>query len=83
MWFYIDFFSFISFENTSVIGAGIGYGYSWLLGRHWNIEAEATVGLVHGSYDIFECAGCGRRVGHNSSNHFLPTKLAVNVVYVF
>ena len=67
----------------SVIGTGIGYGYSWLLGRHWNIEAEATVGLVHGSYDIFECAGCGRRVGHNSSNHFLPTKLAVNVVYVF
>ena len=27
-----------------MIGAGIGYGYQWLLSRHWSLEAEIGVG---------------------------------------
>lgn len=25
-------------------GAGVSYGYAWILGRHWNLEAEIGIG---------------------------------------
>ena len=28
-----------------MLGAGIAYGYQWLLSRHWSIEAEIGIGL--------------------------------------
>ena len=65
------------------VGAGVGYGYTWLLGRHWNIEAELGIGWIRADYDVFECEGCGKKVDHGVKNMFLPTKAAVNLVYVF
>ena len=29
------------------VGAGIAYGYAWVLGKHWNLEAEIGVGYVY------------------------------------
>lgn len=66
------------------IGAGISYGYSWILGRHWNLEAELGVGYVWSRYSRFECQGCGRKVESGKNHHYVgPTRLAVNLVYVF
>lgn len=64
-------------------GAGVGYGYSWLLGRHWNLEAEIGLGWVYARYDEYECEGCGRKSGTGHKNLFMPTKAALNLVYVF
>lgn len=64
-------------------GLGIAYGYSWLLGKHWNLEAVVGVGWVHFKYDKFECEGCGRRISDGRHNYFGPTKAAINLVYVF
>lgn len=64
-------------------GVGVGYGYSWILGKHWNIEAEIAVGWVYAHYDIYECHGCGGSIGKNHKNLVMPTKAALNVVYVF
>lgn len=64
-------------------GAGIGYGYSWILGQHWSVEAEIAVGYIHATYDEFECEGCGRKTGDGSKGFFSPTKAALNIVYVF
>lgn len=65
-------------------GAGIAYGYSWILGRHWNIEAEIGIGWTHTRYDVFECAGCGRKTEEGRHHNYVgPTKAAVNLVYVF
>lgn len=65
-------------------GGGIGYGYSWLLSEHWNIEAEIAAGYVYTKYDLFECAGCGKKVKTDlKHNYFGPTKAAVNLIYVF
>lgn len=66
------------------IGAGVAYGYSWLLGRHWNIEAEIGVGYVWTRYDKFECVECGRKVESGKTRNYVgPTKAALNLVYVF
>lgn len=65
-------------------GAGVAYGYSWLLGKHWNLEAEIGIGYVYTRYDIFECAGCGRKIEEDRYHNYIgPTKAALNLVYVF
>lgn len=65
-------------------GAGIAYGYAWVLHEHWNIEAELGIGWSYTRYDQFRCAGCGKKIKENAThNYFGPTKIAVNLEYVF
>ena len=67
-----------------MLGAGIAYGYQWILSRHWRIEAEIGLGYVYSRYDKYRCAGCGRKTEEGKSHHFVgPTKAAVNLIYVF
>lgn len=66
------------------VGAGIAYGYAWILGRHWNLEAELGVGYIYTKYDRFQCAGCGKKVAEDQPHHYIgPTKAAINLVYLF
>ena len=65
-------------------GAGVAYGYSWILSRHWNIEAEIGVGWIFTRYDAFNCQGCGKKVKEDEThNYYGPTKAAVNLIYYF
>ena len=67
-----------------VAGAGIAYGYTWILGKHWNLEAELGFGYSYTNYDTFECAGCGKKVEEGKDHHYVgPTKAAINLVYLF
>mgnify|MGYP001661118691 CR=1 FL=1 len=66
------------------VGAGVAYGYAWILGRHWNLEAEIGIGYSYTRYDRFRCAGCGKKIESGKSHNYVgPTKAAVNLVYVF
>jgi len=65
-------------------GAGIAYGYAWILGRHWNLEAEIGVGYSYTRYDRFRCTGCGKKTATDRPHHYVgPTKAAINLVYLF
>ncbi|MDE6490707.1 MAG: DUF3575 domain-containing protein [Muribaculaceae bacterium] len=65
-------------------GAGIAYGYSWVLDRHWNIEAEIGIGWIYTRYDKYECVGCGKKVETDRVHNYVgPTKAAVNLIYTF
>ena len=67
-----------------MLGAGIAYGYQWILSKHWSIEAEIGIGYVYSRYDKYRCVGCGRKTEEGKSHHFVgPTKAAVNLIYVF
>lgn len=66
------------------VGAGIAYGYTWILGHHWNLEAEIGFGYAYTRYDKFECTGCGKRVDRRHPHNYVgPTKAAINLVYAF
>lgn len=65
------------------VGAGIGYGYDWIINKHWNIEAEIAIGYVYFNYDVYKCQDCGRKIGEGHHNYFGPTKAAINLVYIF
>ena len=66
------------------VGAGVAYGYAWILNRYWNLEAEIGFGYSYTRYDRFRCTGCGKKVETNKPHHYVgPTKAAINLVYVF
>ena len=66
------------------VGAGVAYGYAWVLGRHWNLEGEIGLGYSYTRYDRFRCAGCGKKTETGRSHHYVgPTKAAINLVYLF
>lgn len=65
-------------------GAGLAYGYAWILGKNWNLEAEAGAGWVHSWYDTYRCAGCGKKIATDDQHdYFGVTKVAVSLVYLF
>lgn len=65
-------------------GAGIAYGYAWILGRHWNLEPEIGVGWAYTRFDSYPCAQCGTKIDSGRSHHFVGiTKASVNLVYLF
>lgn len=66
------------------IGGGVGYGYAWILGKHWNLEAELGVGYIYTKYDRFNCAGCQKKTETDKDHHYIGvTKAALNLIYLF
>lgn len=65
-------------------GAAISYGYAWPISERWNIEAVIGLGWTYTRYDQFRCKGCGKKEKtHVPHNYVGPTKIAVNLEYVF
>lgn len=63
-------------------GVGLSYGYSWILGKRWNLEASIGFGYVYSRYDKYECATCGDFKGDKDKHYFGPTKAAVSIIYM-
>lgn len=64
-------------------GAGVAYGYAWIINKHWNFEAEIGVGWIYLKYDKYQCQDCGKKIGSGHHNYVGPTKLALNLEYIF
>lgn len=66
------------------VGAGIAYGYDWVLAEHWNLEAEIGIGWIYTRFDSYPCADCGKKIDSNKVHNYVgPTKAAINLVYLF
>ena len=59
---------------------GVFYGYSWPLGRHWNIEAAIGAAVGFTKYDRFQCGHCGNKIGNDTKLFAMP-QAALNIVY--
>ena len=66
----------------SFVGAGIGYGFHWLLGKRWGLEAEIGFGYTRLFYDKYRCIKCAKKIDTGSIDFLGPTKAAVSLVYV-
>ncbi len=65
-------------------GAGVAYGYTWILARHWSLEAELGIGWAYTRYDVYPCKNCGTKLDENKVHNYAgPTKAALNIIYVF
>ena len=65
------------------IGAGVTYGYQWIIAKNWNFEAEIGVGYNHAIYKKFSCGECGGKLGDGHTNYVGVTKLGLSMMYIF
>ncbi len=66
-----------------LLGVGFSYGYQWKLGKHWRMEATAGFGFTHIEYSKHYCSNCKKKIGDYNENHWTPTKLGLNIIYIF
>lgn len=59
---------------------GAFYGYSWPLGRHWNLEALIGAVVGYAKYDRYACGQCGTKIG-NDNRWFVLPQAAINIVF--
>lgn len=82
----LPFGTFSALENMRAqgwfAGGGIAYGYQWILGNHWSLEAELGLGFIHADYKRYECAHCGELLGRANKNYWGITKAAISIIYI-
>ena len=63
-------------------GAGISYGYQWVIGRRWNFELNIGAGYVGSDYGVYEQPTCGAYLGREHHDYFGITKAAVSIIFI-
>lgn len=64
-------------------GGGLTYGYQFILGKHWNLEAAIGFGYAYVTYKKYPCTSCPEMVEKSHKNYWGPTKAAINLIYLF
>ena len=64
-----------------LVALGAKYGYSWILGRDWRLEAEAGIAVGYAWFKENDCDHCGTYYGKGDRIFLLP-QLGINVVYI-
>lgn len=64
-------------------GAGLSIGRAYPLAKKWNLEWELGLAGVYATWDKYICKKCGRELGSDRKFFLMPSKLAVNLVYLF
>ena len=67
--------------DGSLAGAGLSYGFHWVLGGSWGFEAEIGAGYTRLDYDKYIYGDNGKSLGNGSRNYFGVSKAAVSLVY--
>lgn len=70
------------YEGTAW-GGGISFGWARPLSKRWNFELELGGGVVWADWERYMCPTCGRRVDKGTGARIVPTRTAVNLVYLF
>lgn len=68
-----------------VVAAGLSYGYSFVLSKHWNMETEIGVGLGHFRGYNYKNTGAGSIPARPNFSRFLPVPVRFGLTfgYVF
>lgn len=66
----------------NAFGAGISYGYHWILHPRWSLEFTAGVGYMRLTHDIYDRSKCGWYIGNAKRDYFGPTKLGITLIFM-
>jgi hypothetical protein len=64
------------------VGGGLSYGYHWILGRRWSIEATVGAGYLHISFDKYATPDSGTKLDSGKENYIGPTKIGISIAYM-
>lgn len=70
-----------SFEGWFV-GAGVSYGYHWVMSRRLSMEFTLGVGYAYLDYEKNRCTDCKKKLGEESTHYFGPTRVGISLVYM-
>jgi putative salt-induced outer membrane protein YdiY len=66
-----------------LLGGGVGYGYAFVLGKHFNLEMELGVGYAYMEYNKYDW-DTGVLLGRHDNHHYWGIiKLNVGLSYIF
>ncbi|MCD7977089.1 MAG: DUF3575 domain-containing protein [Tannerellaceae bacterium] len=68
--------------DGNLYGAGLSYGYQWLLNKRWSIEGTLGVGFAHLDREKFTCGACGEKLNERTKNYIGPTRAAISLIYI-
>lgn len=64
-------------------GGGVSGGYSWMVGRHLNIDFGVGIWAGYDRFVVYECPRCGRISGGGARGFLRPNDMLLSVAYVF
>lgn len=64
-------------------GGGLGAGYTYMLGKHFNIELGMGLWGGYERYAVYSCAVCGRKISQGEARFLKPDDLILSLSYVF
>jgi len=64
-------------------GAGISYGYHWLLSSRWSLDAEIGVGYARLWYGKYPCQTCAKILSNENKNYWGLTRAGFSISYLF
>lgn len=70
------------YHKGDAYAAGLTYGYAWVLGEHWNIEATAGIGVMRYRQFKYDKGTPKPEVANDSKTTIAPVKLGVSFVYI-
>lgn len=70
-------------EQGRAYGAGIGVGYAYMIGEHWNVEAGAAFWGGYKDYKKYQCGSCGVLIGEGKKAFVEPDRVFINFSYIF
>ena len=62
-------------------GGGLTYGYHWVIGRHWGLEAFIGAGYAYMKYDKYVCYDCTEVLSSYRRHYFGPTRAGVSLIF--
>ncbi|MDR3140420.1 MAG: DUF3575 domain-containing protein [Tannerellaceae bacterium] len=74
----------------NMYGGGISYGFQWILGNHWSIEATVGVGYAYLEHNKYLCGKCENKIKNPdrpgddlfTKSWIGPTKAGISIIYV-
>ncbi|MDR2765815.1 MAG: DUF3575 domain-containing protein [Tannerella sp.] len=64
-------------------GAGVSYGYHWMLSDRFSLEFSLGVGYAYLKYDKYNpCITCNAIEGSNFMHYFGPTKAGISAIFI-
>jgi hypothetical protein len=70
-----------SFEGW-FLGAGVSYGYHWILTPRFSMEFTLGLGFAYLDYEKTRCSDCRQVIAKESDTYFGPTRAGINLVWM-
>lgn len=64
-------------------GAGISYGYQWILSNRLNLEASIGGGYARIKYEQYPCTSCGNMLKEGYYNYWGVTRATLSLLFFF